>query len=161
MIFKVVAWTISRSYSVSLDISQEPGEGVGRVPYLDLSAVTCACIYMGMCIYVVDVSNVHICREFLWIYWSQKWWHIPGSTISDALENNGFAVSSMPLKLRRACKEGYMEVGESKVRIGWQDVYQGSVFSWVWLHLRGVLLLAFQRCFILHAMDRAGLKTFH
>lgn len=46
---------------------------------------------------------------------------MPGRKISNALENNSFAVSFVPLNLRREYKEDYMEVGKSKVKIGLQD----------------------------------------
>ena len=46
---------------------------------------------------------------------------MPGSRISDALENNICAVSFLHLKLRRGGKEDYMEVGENKAGIGLQD----------------------------------------
>lgn len=35
-----------------------------------------------------------------------------------APENNGFAASSIHLKLRRECKEDYMTVGEGKAGTG-------------------------------------------
>lgn len=47
--------------------------------------------------------------------------YLPGSTISNAPENNSFTVSLMHLELRRERKEDEMEVGESKVGIGLQE----------------------------------------
>ena len=44
-----------------------------------------------------------------------------GSKISNAPEMNNFSTSFMRLKLRRALKEDYMEVGESEVGTGLQD----------------------------------------
>ena len=38
--------------------------------------------------------------------------------MSNALEINSFAASVMHLKLKRECKEDYLEVRESKVGIG-------------------------------------------
>ena len=47
---------------------------------------------------------------------------MPGSKISNALENDNFAVCVIDLKLRRESKEGYMKVGESKVGLDYRIV---------------------------------------
>lgn len=44
-----------------------------------------------------------------------------GSKLSNAPEMNSFSTSFMHLKLRKAPKEDYTEVGESTVGIGSQD----------------------------------------
>lgn len=64
-------------------------------------------------------QTVKTCREFLWVYLSKNW-QVPGSKISTAPKTNNFAASFMRLKLRREHKDDYLEVGDSKVRIGLQ-----------------------------------------
>ena len=47
---------------------------------------------------------------------------MPGGKVSNASENISFSASFMHLKLRRKFREDYMEVGESKARIGLHDI---------------------------------------
>lgn len=46
---------------------------------------------------------------------------LPRSKISNAPQNDSFAVSFLHWELRREHKEGYMKAKESKVGIGLQD----------------------------------------
>ena len=59
---------------------------------------------------------------------------MPENKIPNALENNSFAVSFMHLKLRGEHKEDYMEVGKSKVGLGYK-VADKIMLSWEWLWL--------------------------
>ena len=85
-----------------------------------------------------SVRNIQTCREFLWVYWSQNWWQLLGSKISNTLENEFFILLCV-LEI----KEDYMKVEESKARIGLHTVKICAL--WGCLHLAGVLLPAFPR----------------
>ena len=61
----------------------------------------------------VDLGNIQICWEFLWVYLSQTE-NMLRSNISNALLNEGFAVHCIHMELRRECKEDYRKVWESK-----------------------------------------------
>ena len=54
-------------------------------------------------------------RSFTRIYLSQTD-DMPRNECSDAPENDSFALSFVPLGLRRKCKEDYLRVGESTLR---------------------------------------------